>query len=358
MTQRTLIATTLIGILLFSTLAGCLDSEEDENVIIIAFKTQDDYQNPEANPQLLADFLAEKSGYTVELYPIGSDIAAIEALRFGHADIAFLDGGSAWIAWKQHGLDAILADQKDDGSTYYNAQAWVLNDSEIQTLEDLEGKNSCHTGWLKSAGMLMPMGYMINNGIVEVTGDENDISSLRTTIEAHFGNASIPEKGDLYYSYSGAFRCMTEGVGDVAFGKSTSYEDHCEGNDWCLDRESYRPLEPSFGQVPSHPIMVNKEETNQEKIDVIISSFLEMNNEMWVENYSMGGQTFTGCYNTQTHALNDTVAKESCGGEILQNILNTPSISEVDTEEHLGSYSDAIGAIPGIAAYFDDKYSS
>ena len=151
---------------------------------------------------------------------------------------------------------------------------------------------------------------------------------------------------------------MTEGVGDVAFGKSTSYEDHCEGNDWCLDRESYRPLEPAFGQVPSHPIMVNKEETNQEKIDKIISAFLEMNNEMWVENYSMGGQTFTGCYNTQTHALNDNVSKESCGGEILQNILNTPSISEVDTEEHLGSYSDAIGAIPGIAAYFDDKYSS
>ncbi|MEK9738545.1 MAG: PhnD/SsuA/transferrin family substrate-binding protein, partial [Euryarchaeota archaeon] len=164
MVGRTLIASTIIGIILFSTFAGCLTPEEDENVIIIAFKTQDDYDNPEANPQLLADFLAKKSGYKFELYPIGSDIAAIEALRFGHADIAFLDGGSAWIAWKQHGLDAILADQKGDGRTYYDAQAWVLNDSEIQTLEDLEGKNTCHTGWLKSAGMLMPMGYMINNG--------------------------------------------------------------------------------------------------------------------------------------------------------------------------------------------------
>ena len=131
MTKNKLIASTLIGIMLFSTLAGCLSSEEDEDVIIIAFKTQDDYENPESNPQFLADYLSERSGYSVELYPIDSDIAAIEALRFGHADIAFLDGGSAWIAWKQHGLDAILADQKDDGSTYYNAQAWVLADSEI-----------------------------------------------------------------------------------------------------------------------------------------------------------------------------------------------------------------------------------
>ncbi|MEC9394177.1 MAG: PhnD/SsuA/transferrin family substrate-binding protein, partial [Candidatus Thermoplasmatota archaeon] len=114
-----------------------MESEEDEKVIKIAFKTQDDYENPAVNPQILADYIADKSGYEVELYPIDSDIAAIEALRFGHADIAFLDGGSAWIAWKQQGLDAIIADQKDDGSTFYTAQAWVLADSEIQTLEDL-----------------------------------------------------------------------------------------------------------------------------------------------------------------------------------------------------------------------------
>jgi len=356
--RKTSLNILLVSILISSVLSGCLVSEEDEKVIKIAFKTQDDYDNPAVNPQILADYIESKSGYEVELYPIDSDIAAIEALRFGHADIAFLDGGSAWIAWKQHGLDAILADQKDDGSTFYTAQAWVLADSEIQSLDDLEGKDSCHTGWLKSAGMLMPMGYMINNGIVEVSGDEDDISSLRTTIEAHFGNASIPEKGDLYYSYSGAFRCMTEGLGDVAFGKSTSYEDHCDGNDWCLDRESYRPLEPAFGQVPSHPVMVNKEKTSQEVIDAIISSFLEMNNEMWVENYSMGGQVLTGCYNTDSQELNETIARDNCGGEILENVLNTPAISEVDTEGHLGSYSDAIGAIPGIAAYFDDKYSS
>ena len=315
----------LVTIILSASMAGCLESEEDEKVIRIAFKTQDDYDNPSANPQILADFIAAQSGYAVELYPINSDIAAIEALRFGHADIAFLDGGAAWIAWQQHGLDAILADQKSDGITSYTAQAWVLADSDIQSLEDLEGKDSCHTGWLKSAGMLMPMGYMINNGIVDVNGDADDISSLRTTIEEYFGNASIPEKGDLYYSYSGAFRCMTEGVGDVAFGKTTSYEDHCEGNDWCLERDQYRPLEPVFGQVPSHPVMVNTETTSQEKIDVIVGAFL---------------------------ALNTAVG----GAEILDGVLNTPGISEVTTEGHLGSYSDAIGAIPGIAAYFDEKY--
>jgi melanoma-associated antigen p97 len=313
-------------IIIATAFSGCL-KQSDEDVIRIAYKTQDDYNDASANPQLLVDFIAAESGFNVELYPISSDIAAIEALRFGHADIAFLDGGAAFIAWKQHGLDVILANQNSDGSTFYIAQAWVLENSSIQSLEDLEGKNSCHTGWLKSAGMLMPMGYMINNGLIDVSEESSEIDSLRTIIENHFGTATIPEKGDLYYGYSGGFRCMTEGVGDVAFAKSTSFEDHCEGNDWCLDRSEYRLLSPAFGRVPSHPMMVNMDIASQEKIDVIVDVFLALN--------SVEG-----------------------GSEILAGVLNTPGISEVTTEVHLGSYSDAIGAIPGIANFFDEKYDS
>ena len=240
MTRQRVIVWMVFGLLICTTLSGCLGPEEEK--IKIAFKTQDDYDNPDANPQRLADFIAEHAGMEVELYPISSDLAAIEALRFGHADVAILDGGSAWLASQQNVFEAILADQKSDGSNYYTASAWVLNSSDIQSLEDLEGRDSCHTGWLKSAGMLMPMGYKIGQGLVEVSGDEEDIDSLRTTIENHFGNASIPASGDIYYGYGGAFRCMTEGFGDVAFAKTTSYDDHCVGNDWCLDRAEYRML--------------------------------------------------------------------------------------------------------------------
>ena len=326
MNRNKTLVSLVIGLMISTTLTGCLGGD-DENIIRIAFKTQDDYDNPEANPQGLADFISQQTGMDVELYPIASDVAAIEALRFGHADIAILDGGAAWMAWQQHGFDAILADQKSDGSTYYIASAWVLNDSDIHSLDDLQGKDSCHTGWLKSAGMLMPMGYMIGHGMIEVSGDNEDIDSLRTTIENYFGNASIPSSGDPYYGYSGAFRCMTEGAGDVAFAKTTSFEDHCDGNNWCLDRSDYRMLQPAFGMVPSHPIMVNSERTGEEKVDAITNAFLSLNT-------NPEGQI------------------------ILESVLNTPGISQVNTEEHLGSYSEAISSIPGIAAYFEEKYGN
>ena len=118
---------------------------------------------------------------------------------------------------------------------------------------------------------------------------------------------------------------MTEGHGNVAFAKTTSYEDHCEGNDWCLGQSEYRMLEPTFGQVPSHSVMVNGDSYGSEKTESITMAFLAL-------NLDVEGQS------------------------ILESVLGTPGISEVDTESHLGSYSAAISSIPGIAAYFEDKY--
>ena len=324
---RTKFASLLLALLLAGTvLSGCIGGgDEEEMTIKIAYSVKDDYDNPDSNPQILADFISAQTGLEVELYAITSDGMALEALRFGHADIAFLDGGSAWLGWQQYGLDVIAADQKADGSTYYVPQAWVRNNSTIQTLDDLAGVDSCHTGWLKSAGMLMPMGYMIGEGIIEVSGDENEIDSLRSTIEDHFGTPKIPEKGDTYYGYDGAFRCMTEGLGDVAFVKASSFEDHCEGNGWCLARAEYRMIEPSFGQVPSHAVMVNPSHANDAKITSLTAALIALNT-------AEGGE------------------------EILESVLNTPGLSAVNSQDHLGSFSAALDNIPGLVAEYEGKY--
>ena len=102
---------------------GCLDSEEEEETpkekFIIAYEVKDDYENPDENPQIMADYLANELDMNVEIYPITSEGAIIEALRFGNAHIAFMDGAAAWIGWQQYGLEALAADQKSDGRTYY-----------------------------------------------------------------------------------------------------------------------------------------------------------------------------------------------------------------------------------------------
>ena len=342
--------------------------------IRIAFELKDDYSgNPEENPQALADFISAQTGVEVTLYPVTSEGAIIEALRFGNADIAFMDGGSAWVGWKQYGLATMAADTKSDGRTYYNAHAWVHKDSEMATayLDDddstdpfalLEGKTSCHTGWLKSAGMLLPMGYLISNDYASVVGDNDDIESLRDTIHTFFNeDASIPDSGTTYYGYSGAVRCLSEGVGDVAFAKDSTVNGYC-GNedsslneDWCLPLDEYVAL-PAFGQAPSHPVMYNPENINVQTRTAILNALLALNNEMYVVDYEINGNTYTGCYNIVTHQVDSESNENACGGNILENVLGTSGLVEANTQEHLGSYSSLIASIPGISTYYDTKY--
>lgn len=311
--------------LLLGGLAGCL-GDDDEEVLRIAFTTKDDYENADADPQLLADRLADVLDMDVELYHVDSHGAAIEALRFGHADLAFLDGGAAWLGWQRYDLQTLVADQRGDGRTFYNSHAWVRNDSSITTWADLDGVDSCHTGWLKSAGMLMPMGRLIGENITPVVGDTEDIESLRTTVESFFGNASIPASGSPYYNYDGAMRCLSEGVGDVAFTRDSSYEEHCEGNDWCLARDEYRKLD-TFGEVPTHPVMYAPDHLDADLAAEVEAALLGL-------------------------------MDETEGMSILANVLETPGLTAVDTEDHLGDYSDALSNIPGLSGYFDGKYDA
>ena len=275
---------------------------------VIAYSVKDDYTNVDENPQRLASYLSEELNMDVTLYPIDSEGAALEALRFGNADMAFMDGGAAWVGWQQYGLEALAADQKSDGRAYYSAHAVVLKDSEMAAayLDDdpttdpfslLAGKTSCHTGWLKSAGMLLPMGFLIGNGYANVIGDSGDVESLRNTITHFFSeDSSIPDSGTPYYSYSGAVKCLSEGVGDVAFVKDSTVASYCgntnvsENLEWCLPESDYILL-PSYGNAPSHPVMYNPATLDVQTRTAILNALLAMNSEMYVEDYSMQGQT-------------------------------------------------------------------
>ena len=335
--------------------------------IVIAYEVRDTYENIDANPQILADRLSKKLGVGVELYDVSSEGAIIEALRFGHADIGFMDGGAAWVGWKEYGLSALAADLKPDGRSWYGAQAYVRADSDMAQafLDDddstdpfalFEGKTSCHTGWLKSAGMLLPMGYLIGNGYAEVIGDPNDVASLRSTIFNFFNeDASIPESGDFYYSYEGALRCLSEDRGDIAFIADTTYDYNCvqKQRNWCLENEDgssgYVAL-PLFGKAPSHPVMYNPEKMDMYTRAAILNALMDMNGEEWIDE----GAGY--CYNKITQDVDREITPNMCGDSILDEILNTGGLIAVNTQEHMGSYSDSISNVPGIAAYFDGKY--
>ena len=308
--------------------------DDDENCITIAYQVQDTYLIWDKNPQHLADKMSSLTGMDVEIYPVSNSGGTIEAIDKGNADIGFVDGAAAWLAWEVYDLDVLAAEWKSDGRTYYNAAAWVKADSDIAAayLDDdpetdpfalMEGKKSCHTGWLKSAGMLIPMGYLIGNGYADVMGDPNEIESLRATVTNFFHeDSSIPEGGTQYSGYKGAMKCMMTGHGDVALVKDVAYDLYCtdDAPDWCLDRDEVVMLSP-FGQAPSHPALYNPDNMDAETIAIIQEALV---------------------------ALND----DAEGREILSDLLNTEGMVATTADEHLGTYGAAVSNVPGIQAFF------
>ena len=333
-------------LLLFSsTLSGCMGSTDDNSsdertTLVIAYEVSPEMLDSGTNPMILADYISKNTNFDVSIYTVDSKVAMLEALRFGNVDIAYMDSGNAWIGWNQYGIEALAADQKSDGRPYYNAHAWVLEDSDmaIAHLDSdpltnpfslMEGKVSCHTGWLESVGMMLPMGFLLGLGYANVIGDPNDIESLRDTIHGFFSeDSSIPDPGTPYYGLSGALKCLSEGEGEIAFVKDNTITDHCpeeetsQREDWCLENSRYVPL-PSFAKAPSDVFVYNPE---------------------YLDNDSI---------NNVTNLLK-SLGDDQDSSDMLFNTFGTRGVIETNSDDHLGIYSSFVSSIPGISAYYVD----
>ena len=190
----------------------------------------------------------------------------------------------------------------------------------------LQGKTSCHTGWLKSAGMLLPMGFLISEGYAPVVGQQMTLN--------HLGRQSILSlvKMRAYQILERHIRLMESPslfvgwTGDVAFVKDSSVVTYCGSDDpsmneeWCLPLRDYIHL-PSYGQVPSHPVMFNPETLSTDKQALILEALLSLNEEEYTEDGVIGDAIVTGCANLVENTVDEDRASSQCGDSILSTFL-------------------------------------
>nr|CAA63003.1 melanotransferrin/EOS47 [Gallus gallus] len=167
------------------------------------------------------------------------------------ADTVTLDGRWIYQAGKEYGLKPVVGEVYDQeiGTSYY-AVAVVRKGSNI-TINSLKGVRSCHTGINRTAGWNVPVGYLIDSGRLPAMGCD-----LPKAVSDYFSASCVPGtnsasyptslcqlcKGDSsgqnkcqgnsqeqYYDYSGAFRCLAEGAGEVAFVKHSTVPENTDG---------------------------------------------------------------------------------------------------------------------------------
>ncbi|NXO48108.1 TRFM protein, partial [Aramus guarauna] len=183
----------------------------------------------------------------------GSAANCTQMIKDDLADAVTLDGRLIYQAGKEHGLKPVVGEVYDQeiGTSYY-AVAVVRKSSSI-TIHSLRGVSSCHTGINRTAGWDVPVGYLIDSGHLAAMGC--DLPQGKT-VSDYFNASCVPGanganypkslcqlcKGDSagqnkceqssqeqYYDYSGAFRCLAEGAGEVAFVKHSTVPENTDG---------------------------------------------------------------------------------------------------------------------------------
>lgn len=186
----------------------------------------------------------------------------MEMIKRKEADVAMFEAGDVYRAGRSFGLVPIMAEVYNLGEPEYYAVAVVKIRDNSSELIYLKKKNSCHTGLGQAAGWIIPMSWLIANERVRDYGCD----SVRAAGE-YFSKSCVPgvrnpefvadrvynsknywDYGHLcdlchgsashycdrtaaedYYGHTGAFRCLVEGGGDVAFVKHTTVMENCDG---------------------------------------------------------------------------------------------------------------------------------
>ncbi|XP_071513824.1 transferrin 2 isoform X2 [Panulirus ornatus] len=183
-----------------------------------------------------------------------SNFDCMAAIRRREADVAVFEAGDIYSAGLTHELVPIMAEQYNlDTLEYYVVAVSKEDDPDTDVLY-LKGKMTCHPGVMHGGGWVVPMAYLINNNLIR----QYDCNSVRAASE-YFEKSCVPgalnsyyrhdttrlnlchlchgvssgycarDHSEPYFGFTGAFRCLVEGGGDIAFLKHTTVWENVDG---------------------------------------------------------------------------------------------------------------------------------
>lgn len=187
-------------------------------------------------------------------YKAHSQINCMQAIKNGNADVAVFDAGDIYTAGLYYDLIPFIAEVYNLGTPEFYVVAIAKEEDPSTELTYLKGKYTCHPGINTGAGWIIPLAYLISNGWIRSYGCD----SIRAAAE-YFSKSCVPgalsseyntgvpydnmcdlchgasfrycrrDASEDYYGYTGAFRCLVEGGGDVAFVKHTTVKENTDG---------------------------------------------------------------------------------------------------------------------------------
>ena len=142
--------------------------------LVIAIQPTSTPEQLSAQATELEQFLeAQLPGIDVRLKFPTSYAGAIESLRFGHAQAAFMSAWPAVLAHQHAGADVVLAEVREvtvdetttEAPSYYSY--WIVRkDSLVANLRGLQGRKAAFPSQLSTSGYVAPLARLVELGLV------------------------------------------------------------------------------------------------------------------------------------------------------------------------------------------------
>uniref|UniRef100_A0A336MLQ6 Transferrin n=1 Tax=Culicoides sonorensis TaxID=179676 RepID=A0A336MLQ6_CULSO len=199
----------------------------------------------------------------VTCVPARDQMECLEFVKKRQADIMTADPEDMYVAYHLENEDfdiiqEIRTVEESHSAFRYDGILLVKKGSNINSLKDLKGKKSCHTGFGRNVGYKIPLTKLRKHELLKFS-DDPELSSTEKELDAlsaFFEKACIVGKWspdnlvnevfkkrysnlcalcedpakcdypDKYSGYDGAVRCLVEGRGDVAFTKTYHVKKH------------------------------------------------------------------------------------------------------------------------------------
>lgn len=239
-------------------------SAAGQRKLVIAIQPTSTPQQLESRAKELEVFLEERLKTDVEIFFPTSYAGVIEALRFGHADAAFMGSWPATMARSRAKAKVVLAeirevivDQEKKEAPYYFSYWVVPKDSVYKSLNELKGKKAAFSSQLSSSGYVAPLSKLVDLGFL--SRKEGVVDPKEFFGEVLFAGG-----------YAQAWEALKAGQVDVTVIAGDVPEK--------LYREvldNTRVLEKQ-GPIPSHVVVVSKDLDESTK-DKLVNALLELN---------------------------------------------------------------------------------
>ncbi|XP_052772422.1 melanotransferrin-like [Mya arenaria] len=195
-----------------------------------------------------------------------STLDCMKLLSTGDADLCMLDAGDVYRAGKQYNLVPIAAEDYGDMTGTYKVVAAARKRDLYMTLFNLKDYRACHAGIGRGDGWIIPLNIYIETQqfipaqctIFNNLGELFSRSCIPGALDEEYNPSGKPvnlceacqgggyrkckrNSDELYYGATGAFRCLTELGGDIAFVHHLTVGDNTDGRNqaiWARNRRS------------------------------------------------------------------------------------------------------------------------